>query len=180
VELDWPALVEDRNAWVAHNFPNSTLPNPGESVLGCLEEAGELAHADLKQRQAIRGDSAKHISDAQDAVGDLMVYLMGVMSFAKYVPQSHFVPIGLLPINAGEALFRVGQSVGSLCKCYVTQQEYAMPINKITYYARRYCSFRGWEFEVIVTNTWNHVRERDWIKYPGTGLPPVEEHATAG
>jgi NTP pyrophosphatase (non-canonical NTP hydrolase) len=48
--------------------------------LGVAEECGELAHAILKRKQGIRGDSAYHVGQAADAVGDIIIYLTGVCS----------------------------------------------------------------------------------------------------
>lgn len=44
-------------------------------LLGIFEEAGELAHAYLKQEQGIRGTKAQHTAAKQDAVGDILTYL---------------------------------------------------------------------------------------------------------
>jgi len=59
--------------WAARNFPNATVTH---AVLGVCEEAGELAHAQLKSEQKIRGDWKDHEEEALDAVGDISIYLM--------------------------------------------------------------------------------------------------------
>jgi hypothetical protein len=38
--IDWDKLIEERNVWVARNFPNARTPL--DSFLGCIEELGEL------------------------------------------------------------------------------------------------------------------------------------------
>jgi len=63
--------------WTEKNFPGQVAD---DCFLGVVEEVGELAHADLKKKQGIRGDAAKHDADARDAVGDIMIYLMGYCS----------------------------------------------------------------------------------------------------
>jgi len=63
--------------WADHNFPGNDWTSP---MLGLTEELGELAHALLKQKQKIRGTHAEHEAAAQDAVGDLMVYLADLCS----------------------------------------------------------------------------------------------------
>lgn len=78
--LNWNQLVEERDAWVAHNFPTTEETAPMETIMGVFEEIGELTHAHLKQRQSIRGSDAKHDADAKDAIGDATVYLLGVIS----------------------------------------------------------------------------------------------------
>jgi NTP pyrophosphatase (non-canonical NTP hydrolase) len=70
-------LQEESQKWREHSFPpeNRTVEL---QVLGVAEEAGELAHAILKRKQGIRGDSAYHVGQAADAVGDIIIYLAGV------------------------------------------------------------------------------------------------------
>jgi NTP pyrophosphatase (non-canonical NTP hydrolase) len=58
--------------WHRRNFPNS---QKYESLLGILEEAGELAHAHLKVVQGIRGGEDLE-AQREDAVGDLLVFLL--------------------------------------------------------------------------------------------------------
>ncbi len=53
----WISLIRDRNIWIEHNFPGPDMPN---SLLGVIEELGELTHAHLKSKQNIRGDQEKH------------------------------------------------------------------------------------------------------------------------
>lgn len=68
-------LQRQRARWADENFG----PTPAwQNTLGVCEEAGELAHAILKRAQHIRGDDDKHQADAEDAVGDIVMYLMGV------------------------------------------------------------------------------------------------------
>jgi len=45
------------------------------SLLGAVEELGELAHAHLKQEQGIRGTAAEHEEKAKDAVADVVIFL---------------------------------------------------------------------------------------------------------
>lgn len=71
---DLSYLQERRNKWVAHNFPGKdTLIT---STLGVVEEVGELAHHILKRDQGIRKED--HEAEIKDAVGDIIIYLMGV------------------------------------------------------------------------------------------------------
>ncbi len=35
----------------------------------------------------------------------------------------------------------------------------------------------GWSLLGIVNETWERVRQRDWVTYPATGLPPRTENA---
>lgn len=65
-------LQQQQRAWVRHNFPSR---HDYYSLLGVVEELGELSHAHLKMRQGIRGTKAEHEAAAKDAVGDLVIFL---------------------------------------------------------------------------------------------------------
>lgn len=65
-------LQEEVYVWSHHNFPKA---EPGDPLLGMIEELGELAHAFLKAKQGIRGTPEKHHADMEDAIGDLLIYM---------------------------------------------------------------------------------------------------------
>jgi NTP pyrophosphatase (non-canonical NTP hydrolase) len=65
-------LQEEQKKWVQHNFPGFLDYYP---LLGAVEELGELAHAHLKMVQGIRGTREEHLEKAQDAIGDVIIYL---------------------------------------------------------------------------------------------------------
>jgi len=163
--MDWDLLVHERNVWVEHNFPDS--PSPDGSILGIIEELGELCHAALKAGQGIRGSKEQHIEDAKDAIGDLTVYLLGVMNFVGKTPSAAVPPL----------------RISDPCWCLKTlaHEVGLVAINPTIYGCERiihclkvYCGYWAWDYELIVLNTWAEVKQRDWIKYPDTGLPPGE------
>jgi len=100
-------LQQERDVWVAINFPGDDMPN---SLLGAVEELGELAHSYLKASQGIRGERSKHEMAMGDAVADCVIYLAGV------------------------------------------------------------CSYLGLDYGVLVQETWDMVKQRDWVKYPENGV----------
>ena len=65
-------LQEENRLWANRNFPQQ---DSYCSLLGAMEELGELAHAHLKEVQGIRGTAAKHEAKAKDAIGDIIIYL---------------------------------------------------------------------------------------------------------
>lgn len=68
-------LQAEAAAWRARNFPDYTA---WQQLLGVMEEVGELSHAYLKLHQGIRGmDRVKFMDEAQDAVGDILIFLTG-------------------------------------------------------------------------------------------------------
>lgn len=58
--------------WLAHNFPGQ---DPIDPLLGLIEEVGELAHAVLKRKQAIR-TGEDHDAAEEDAMADILIYLL--------------------------------------------------------------------------------------------------------
>jgi len=98
-------LQDERDAWIKHNFPNDELV---DSIMGAVEELGELAHHYLKQKQGIR--IAEHEKEMADAVADTVIFLAGV------------------------------------------------------------CSHLGLDYGVLVRDTWEEVRKRDWQLYPVNGI----------
>lgn len=73
--LTW--LQKQHAAWEAVNFPVSSQ-NSMHSLVGVVEEVGELAHALLKKDQGIRGTAEEHDAEAQDAIGDIFIYMAGL------------------------------------------------------------------------------------------------------
>jgi NTP pyrophosphatase (non-canonical NTP hydrolase) len=74
-------LQAERNVWAATNFPDDTLV---DSVMGAVEELGELAHHLLKRKQGIRGDAAFHTAEIEDAVADCVIFLAGVATHEQF------------------------------------------------------------------------------------------------
>ena len=72
LEMTFRSLQEEQRAWARHNFPDQAAYM---SLLGAVEELGELAHAHLKQEQGIRGTAAEHEEKAKDAVADVVIFL---------------------------------------------------------------------------------------------------------
>lgn len=70
---DLDGMQNEVEAWSKKNFPNNSAMEP---LLGIVEEVGELSHAVLKQRQNIRGTPTEHELAAQDAIGDLLIYVL--------------------------------------------------------------------------------------------------------
>jgi len=70
--MDLDVLQSAVARWADYNFPNHL---PHQSLLGMMEELGELAHSHLKMEQGIRGSVDKHRRAAADALGDLAIYM---------------------------------------------------------------------------------------------------------
>lgn len=69
------AIVQrEQKEWALENFGEQPAYH---SLLGAGEELGELFHAHLKYEQGIRGGGAKYAKDAQDSIGDAIIFLAG-------------------------------------------------------------------------------------------------------
>ena len=66
-------IQSEQKVWCKETFKNH---KPYQSILGVIEEVGELAHSHLKMEQGIRGTQEHHIEKAKDAVGDIMIFLI--------------------------------------------------------------------------------------------------------
>jgi len=66
------AIQDEIGIWSRKNFGTQAAYRP---LLGAVEETGELCHAQLKMEQGIRTNE-DHTSDAKDAIGDILIYLM--------------------------------------------------------------------------------------------------------
>lgn len=106
--LDLVLLQEEHRVWRDHNFP---VFRETDGLLGVVEEVGELSHAHLKMQQGIRGGEDKFRADAEDAIGDILIFLLS------------------------------------------------------------YCNTNGFNLATCVRRAWDEVKDRDWVKYPGTGVP---------
>lgn len=66
-------LQNNLKEWLDYNFPDATSE---DQFFGIVEEVGELAHAELKTKQQIRGyTEKKRMEEVKDAVGDIFIYL---------------------------------------------------------------------------------------------------------
>ena len=160
--LNWLDLTKERDKWIAHNFPDGP---PYETVFGVFEEVGELTHHHLKRMQGIRGNAEDHEAGAKDSIGDIIIYLLGVMSQDRYWPS--FVRLTNPYISADHALLGLQVWAGRLSSktgpgmALGVQSRWAQ-IEEIIAHCIYYCHFQEWNFEQIVTDTWNHVKQRDW------------------
>jgi NTP pyrophosphatase (non-canonical NTP hydrolase) len=73
-------IQEERDMWVAHNFP---ADREDDSFYGVVEEMGELSHHLLKRRQGIRTED--HDAEIKDACADLVIFLLGIASHEGFV-----------------------------------------------------------------------------------------------
>lgn len=165
-QMDWGKLVEERNVWVDHNFPGD-LDGSG-SIFGIIEELGELTHHHLKEKQAIRGTAEHHQAEAQDAVGDYVIYALGIMDRWSFVPELHEY-MGRAP-GADFPLLMVAHHTGRVVEGYIANVPARMALQECVQRLYQYTRSREWDFEQIVHSTWEKVSQRDWVRFPHNGV----------
>lgn len=169
--IDFTSLIERRNKWVAHNFPTQVDDPGSENLLGCIEEAGELAHGFLKRQQGIRGTYEEHTANMRDAVGDIAVYLLGVMVHKEWEGYHPTRNKSDLPKELELAIRSLNYQVANLAHPD-RGNAWGWAINKVLEGLVNVCECAEWAFDEILYETWEAVETRDWIAYPDTGRPP--------
>ena len=66
-------LQAEHKEWAEKNFPNA---ESWQSLVGIMEELGELSHAHLKDSQGIR-ITEDHVEKAKDSLGDIVIFMAG-------------------------------------------------------------------------------------------------------
>lgn len=159
----WKDLVDQRDSWIEHNFPRQT---PTDTILGVIEEYGELTHSYLKMKQEIRGTPEQHTEDMKDAIGDLTVYLLGVMSYADVLP-TNIIPF-MHFVDPDEIIFTMSRPI-SMISYFKFQHPVKSPVEDLLALMKEFCRHFEWDYEAIVEDTWHGVSQRDWIAFPGDG-----------
>jgi len=162
--MKWNDIQKEIKVWSETNFGVRPEWHP---LLGLFEEQGELAHAYLKKAQGIRGTPEQHDADMQDAVGDMVIYLL------DFANAMGFDVNGFKKGNLGRApghrlLFRVLRAVAVLETkyCFGKADELPITASLILLQLDRFCEAFGWNFGTIVMDTWHKVKQRDWKKEP--------------
>lgn len=171
-------IQKEQKEWSKKNFGEQPAYL---ALLGAVEELGELAHAHLKWSQRIRGDEAKHAESAKDAVGDTIIYLMDYAN-RKHI-QIDYKPssMEMFGETSTDALFCAHENLSVLISADKKVNEQYAPksclensIRVVLWCLESYCYIRKFDFERIVTETWEIVRQRDWKANPATGTDSSE------
>lgn len=178
-------LQKELFQWQTYNFGEQ---KDRRMVLGICEEAGELCHAHLKLEQGIRGDRESLLAEAKDAVGDICIYAINLLSNRQGVIPT-IRPID--EMTKADDLERIGDAVLSIYCCaarietarktvkvspvrpHPTAPKVTAPIvqhtNELFMMVNSFCALMGWDLERIIRDTWRHVGERDWKRFPKDG-----------
>ncbi len=165
-------LQESLYEWQGYNFGED---QDNELVLmGICEEAGELCHSHLKLEQGIRGTAAQHEADIQDAIGDIMIYMLNYVSglgevFPAFVAKENVAKVEDLAIIR-KTILSVYRMIGKLAD----DPENMTRVQHVTASLIHLCAIKGLDLEVIIRKTWAHIAQRDWKRFPQGGRPPEE------
>lgn len=178
-------LQKELFRWQTYNFGEQ---KDRRMVLGICEEAGELCHAHLKLEQGIRGDQESLKAEAMDAVGDICIYAMNLLSNRQSQIPAIRPDEGMAKTTDLE---RIGDAVLSIVCCaarietarktvktsptppHPTAPKVTPPIvqhtNELFMMVNGLCSLVGWDLESIIRDTWREVGARDWKHFPKNG-----------
>lgn len=177
--VDLIKIQLERDEWVKYNFPNAV---PEQSVLGVIEEVGELTHHFLKKKQSIRGTDEEHLAGMRDSVGDALVYLLGVCSGGGFSLQEA-VDRGkqINCVNETRAIFLTANRVGRMATDGWQFPHLARRhVGEVYWALASFCSHMSWDIQEVLQETWNQVKKRDWISNPtdgNTGTQSIQEAA---
>ena len=161
----------EQHAWSLKNFgPHG----PDDPLDGLIEEFGELHHAVLKRRQGIRGTAEEHDAAERDALGDMVIYLLDLLStIGERIPGLGLTGPARLPIQLRREMLADMADIGRLLE---TRKVDESAIESITdasawliAHMTDYADARGWSLLEIVNETWEQVSQRDWSAAPKDG-----------
>lgn len=171
--IDFKELQEQLWQWQLRNFGPE---NPFWLATGVVEEVGELAHCLLKRHQKIRGGMFDNRAQIEDAVGDIMVYGLNLLStagvqappFANPGPDECPSEIALQRIiTAAMLLHDKACSLDAL----PDSRELAYWFDALVLWLQKLCLAEGINFEATVKRIADEVLARDWKANPqGAGI----------
>lgn len=170
-------LLPEVKEWATRNFPEVQRTDP---FMGIVEELGEWSHVLLKSKQGIRAPSgagqwtAAEIRAAeQDAIADMTIFAL------DFLWRNGLDGPGLAPEGIRRSVLehhrRIACTIGRLAdaidipdpvKSLMWMQIY---VSELFYRLESYCVDRQWSYLGIVNETWDRVKNRDWISSPSSG-----------
>ena len=163
-------LQESLYDWQTYNFGEQATEI---TLLGICEEAGELCHAQLKLEQGIRGTTEEHEAEILDAIGDIMIYVLNYMSGLDE-KISAIAPRGSVRVTENQDLIRASVfTVFRKVSCLEGERGSLSSVQHIIMTLGHLSALKGWDLEYIVRKTWAKIGQRDWKRFPETGLAPA-------
>ena len=172
--------------WQEYNFGKQ---EDRRMILGICEEVGELCHAHLKLEQGIRGDKDSLRAEARDAIGDICIYALNLLSNHEEDAPALKARTDIEEIKdmvrIGDAILDLVCCAGRIETARKTQVTNPLPphptapaeikpiirhTQELLMHVNAFCGLTGWNLEEILRETWRTVGQRDFKKYPQNGL----------
>lgn len=131
-----------------------------EMQLGIIEEIGELAHAELKSMQGIRGTKEELLAKAANAVGDIAIYAVQNLT----LHDVEFEELDLWEIQ--------GVKTPHVCITYLCRNATAIALannrfatlnatGNLFSFLAGYCKLKGLNLQDELEKVWNEVKQRN-------------------
>jgi hypothetical protein len=188
---DLPQIAKEVNKWSVLNFG---VDNTKNTILGMVEELGELAHAVLKGRQGIRHTPEEIAEMERDAIGDISIYLfdfcgrtgVSVPDMEQVNRVGHLVAKEIEEDNnpltpADEVVLQMPQAIAQIFQLYnagIFEKKNPSLFEEVTTRSTigtfislmdDFSSKRGYNYLTIVNKTWDQVSNRNWVENPQSG-----------
>ena len=160
VRPSWmPALgIVEEAGELAHAELSSATPEQADvrSALAVAMYAGRFAHAVLKTAQGIRGTRQQHEDAAMEALSRLLAV---ALTYVTRIGRDH----------------EFGARVNALANTRMyepdrTAEDCADALADVTIFGSDYASAKGFNYGQLVEQTWAKVRTRDWKTDPQHGV----------
>lgn len=176
-------ICGEQGVWQEENFGSNQ--DFGWTVIGVVEEIGDLANAYLKRHQGIRDGEEKFQARFVDAVGDIVIFLMGAHNSAGLNFSEMFIhPAPTIPssITTHKRLL-LGKAAKYASRLTTADMVFTVKgsdadwANILVFNSRgllfclnELCKMEGTDLVSCVEDTWNTiVQKRDWTKHPSDG-----------
>lgn len=152
-------IVKEHNLWLKKNFPNGKSYH---SILGMIEEIGELSHAHLKDEEKIRLNE-NHNYNKKDALADTIIYLIGFCNYNNIDINKCSENI-LISNTDHTAIFKAMRSISLIAlDVDVDKGNIITYIKDLITNLASYANDNGWDLKDIVQEVWdNVVKKRTW------------------
>ena len=103
-------IQSELKVWTEYNFGHQT---PEISILGMIEELGELSHAILKEKQGIR--YSDFLSYKKDAIADLTIY---ALDYLNSIDKNYSENLQFGNVDLIQSLQNISNLISQLTKDY--------------------------------------------------------------
>lgn len=149
-------------------------------------------------RQELAERLPEHVRSCGFIVGVEEIFEVESREVKKSKPQKHYLNVMQRDLfdwdkkNFGDqpsyrSLLGATEEIGELAHAHLKEEQGIRESNyeedakdaigDTIIYLANYCNARGFNLQGILEETWNQVRERDWIKYPKTGRPEEKDQS---